>query len=72
MTVFSRLLNLQKHHSAKITEKGKVVFFENLLGEIIGNITDFPSHLSLHEQGLFSIGYYHQRQAFFAKTEDKE
>ena len=72
VTVFSRLLNLQKHHSAKITEKGKVVFFENLLGEIIGNITDFPSHLSLHEQGLFSIGYYHQRQAFFAKTEDKE
>ena len=72
VTVFSRLLNLQKHHSAKIAERGKVIFFENLLGEIIGNITDFPSHLSLHEQGLFSIGYYHQRQAFFAKTEEKE
>ena len=72
VTVFSRLINLQMHHIAKIENRGKVIFFENLLGEILDNVKDYPSHLSLHEQGLFSIGYYHQRQAFFAKTEDKE
>ena len=27
----------------------------------------FPGHLTLEEQGLFAIGYYHQRQAFFTK-----
>jgi CRISPR-associated protein Csd1 len=59
------LLRLKNHHLAKLENKGRVVNFERLLGEIMGKLQDFPAHLDLHEQGRFAIGYYHQRQAFF-------
>lgn len=65
VTVFANLLRLKNHHLAKLDNKGRVVNFERLLGEIMNNLTDFPAHLSLHEQGLFAIGYYHQRQDFY-------
>ncbi|KUO96480.1 type I-C CRISPR-associated protein Cas8c/Csd1 [Ferroacidibacillus organovorans] len=65
VTVFPNLLRLKVHHIAKLDHKGRVVEFERLLGEIMGNLKDFPSHLDIHQQGLFAIGYYHQRQAFF-------
>ena len=65
VTVFTNLLRLKNHHLAKLDSKGRVIYFERLLGEIIGNLIDFPAHLDLHEQGRFAIGYYHQRQAFF-------
>jgi len=69
VTVFTNLLRLKNHHLAKLENRGRVVNFEQLLGEIMGNLTDFPAHLSLFEQGLFAIGYYHQRQDFFTKKE---
>ena len=69
VTVFTNLLRLKNHHLAKLGNKGRVVYFERLLGEIISNFNDFPAHLDLHEQGLFAIGYYHQRQVFFTKKE---
>jgi CRISPR-associated protein Csd1 len=68
VTVFANLLRLKNHHLAKIENKGRVINFERLLGEIMGKITDFPAHLNLHEQGRFAIGYYHQRQAFFTTS----
>ena len=70
VTVFTNLLRLKNHHLAKLENKGRVVNFERLLGEIMSNVGDFPAHLTLHEQGRFAIGYYHQRQAFFTKNED--
>ncbi|NLM46103.1 MAG: type I-C CRISPR-associated protein Cas8c/Csd1 [Firmicutes bacterium] len=72
VTVFANLLRLKNHHLAKIDNKGRVVKFEQLLGEIMSNLTDFPSHLDLHEQGRFAVGYYHQRQAFFTSKEGNE
>lgn len=74
VTVFTNLLRLKNHHLAKLDNKGRVINFERLLGEIMSHLNDFPSHLDLHEQGRFAIGYYHQRQEFFSsnkgKTED--
>ncbi|MGE5558348.1 MAG: type I-C CRISPR-associated protein Cas8c/Csd1 [Bacillota bacterium] len=64
VTVFTILLRLKNHHLAKLENKGRAIYFEQLLGEIINNLKDFPAHLDLHEQGRFAIGYYHQRQAF--------
>ncbi|MDD4431636.1 MAG: type I-C CRISPR-associated protein Cas8c/Csd1 [Bacteroidales bacterium] len=68
--VYPNLLRLKNHHLAKIDNKAKVIYFEKLLGAIINELSDFPAHLNLHEQGLFAIGYYHQRQAFFEKKTD--
>lgn len=72
VTVFANLLRLKNHHLAKMESKGRVIFFERLLGEIIGKLEDFPSHLNIHDQGRFAIGYYHQRQQFFGKKETAE
>jgi CRISPR-associated protein Csd1 len=70
VAVFSNLMKLKNHHLAKIEKRGLVVYFEKLIGEIMGGISDFPAHLSLSDQGRFAIGYYHQRQAFFEKRAD--
>jgi len=69
--VFPQLLNLKNHHISKIDNPGKAVFFEKLVGGIMDQIesTGFKAHLTLDEQGLFAIGYYHQRQDFFKGKE---
>lgn len=69
VTVFSTLLKLKNHHLAKLDNKGEAVNYEKLLGQIVDGIADFPAHLDLQNQGRFAIGYYHQRQAFFTKSE---
>lgn len=71
VTVFANLLRLKNHHLAKIEAKGRVVFFESLLGEIIGKLSFFPPHLDMNEQGKFAIGYYHQWQSFFVKKSEE-
>ncbi|PIQ09932.1 MAG: type I-C CRISPR-associated protein Cas8c/Csd1 [Hydrogenophilales bacterium CG_4_9_14_3_um_filter_59_35] len=68
VTVFSNLMKLKNHHLAKL-EEGRKRYFEKLIGQIMSDINDFPAHLSLADQGRFAIGYYHQRQAFFTKSE---
>lgn len=66
-SVFPRLLKLHSHHLRKLESEGLRVFREKLVGEIFGRIRSFPAHLPLEKQGLFYIGYYHQRQDFFTK-----
>jgi CRISPR-associated protein Csd1 len=69
-SVFPTLMRLKNHHLSKLKEdKGIVIYFERLLGEIVGEINDFQSQLNLQDQGRFAIGYYHQRQDFFTKQE---
>ena len=67
VAVFTTLLRLKNHHLAKLTNRGRGVNFERLLGEIMSGLDDFPKHLSLQDQGRFALGYYHQRQDFFSK-----
>lgn len=72
-TVFSTILNLSSHHIEKLNA-GKQVFFEKLKQEIIAKLDSdgFPAHLDLQDQGRFFVGYYHQRQDFFAGKENNE
>ncbi|WP_290766209.1 type I-C CRISPR-associated protein Cas8c/Csd1 [Aquabacterium sp.] len=72
VAVFTTLLRLKNHHIAKIGNKGRAFNLEKLMGEIVDGIGDFPSHMPLQEQGRFALGYYHQRQAFFTKTETEQ
>lgn len=67
VAVFTTLMRLKNHHLAKVGAKGRAVQFEKLIAEIMGGIDNFPGHLNLADQGLFAIGYYHQRQDFFTK-----
>lgn len=68
VAVFATLLRLKNHHLGKLNA-GRAVQMERLIGEILGGLTDFPGNLALPEQGRFALGYYHQRQAFFTKTD---
>jgi CRISPR-associated protein Csd1 len=72
-SVFPILLRMKNHHLGKL-EKGREIYFEKLLGEVISAVPadGFPAQLSLPDQGRFAIGYYHQRQAFFTKSEEPE
>jgi len=71
-SVFPRLLSLHQHHMNKIENPGRRVNLEKLIGEICSHISRFPAHLPLEKQGLFQIGYYHQRQDFFTKKTETE
>jgi CRISPR-associated protein Csd1 len=67
VAVFTTLLRLKNHHLGKL-KPGRAVQMEKLIGEIVAGLDDFPRQLALPEQGRFALGYYHQRQAFFAKA----
>lgn len=68
VAVFTTLLRLKNHHLGKLP-KGRSVQMEKLIGEIMGGLDDFPRILTLSDQGRFALGYYHQRQVFFTKTD---
>ena len=73
--IFAKLMQLSQHHLKKVgnTNKGAQVNLNKLTGEIMDGICgEFPATLSLHEQGKFIIGYYHQRQDFYKKSTAKE
>lgn len=68
-SVFPTLLRLKNAHLKKL-QPGQETRFEKLVGEICGSLeqpvlADFPRQLDLHAQGLFALGYYHQRQSLF-------
>ncbi|MCE9674101.1 type I-C CRISPR-associated protein Cas8c/Csd1 [Myxococcus stipitatus] len=72
VTVFPRLLQLSVHHASKADSGARL---ERQKGEVMALLppkAPFPSVLTLEEQGLFAVGYYHQREAFFAKRAPSE
>ena len=72
--VFPRLVQLNLHHmrTLKRDRFGLSISRDKLVNEILWDVDGelpFPSHLTMPDQGRFAVGYYHQRQAFFVKTE---
>ncbi|MGH7295002.1 MAG: type I-C CRISPR-associated protein Cas8c/Csd1, partial [Polyangiaceae bacterium] len=72
--VFGRLLSLSMHHASKSKDDGLGVLAERAKSEIMNMLPAerFPRTLRLDEQGLFAVGYYHQRAAFFTKRKTDE
>jgi len=62
--VFPILLRLAQHHISK-SKYGD--FRDQEMQEILTEVYDFPRNLDLHHQGIFILGYYHQKQKFFAQ-----
>ena len=62
--VFPRLLKLSIHHAGKADSSG---WLEKIKGQVMNALPParFPGTLSLEDQGLFAVGYYHQREWFF-------
>jgi len=70
--VFGRLITQSMHHASKARDDGLGVLAERAKSEVMDKLPPerFPRTLSLDEQGLFAVGYYHQRAAFFRKREE--
>ena len=69
--VFHLLLKNQTNHIAKLRKdperKGRAVYLDRMTQDIISLFDDYPKTQSPEQQGLFMIGYYHQRKDFFTK-----
>ena len=73
-SVFPILLRLKNSHIKKLERErgaGTKIYYENLVGNLMDNLNDFPHRLTLEEQGKFMFGYYHQTQKKYRKKEDK-
>lgn len=64
-TVFGKLMSDSQAHLGKLrrTRPGAHAALEARLEEVLAGIDAFPKTLTLAQQGLFSLGYYHQRAA---------
>lgn len=71
---FGRLMKLSQNHLSKLKgeKPGMAVILDKELGELVSKISVFPVIFSLEEQGQFAIGYYHQKQKQFSRSELKE
>jgi CRISPR-associated protein Csd1 len=73
--VFPLLDKGSKSHLAKIGKerRGYQIVLDRQVAEIMEAMSPgddpFPAHLPDRQQGLFALGYYHQRNNFFVKTD---
>lgn len=68
-SVFPQLIKLAQNHISKLDYGVK---YDQLLEKIISRFQVFPKTLNLNEQGEFILGYYHQREDFYKKTNDNK
>lgn len=80
-SIFPMLLKLKNSHMKKISRKniGSEIRFERDLGKIQDHIPvsddqtiAYPKRLSLEEQGMFILGYYHQTQKRYERKTEEE
>lgn len=67
-TVFPSLIRLSQHHFAKIDN---AKWLDIKMSEVLDKLESFPSHLDMDEQGVFILGYYHQRQDFLKESKHR-
>lgn len=69
-SVFPTLLRLSHHHTTKAEYGARL---DRQIQDLLDLLPaePFPARLSLDEQGIFILGYYHQRADFYVKKEDR-
>ncbi len=73
--IFPQMLKLANSHLRVLARenKGLQVVKEKELTELVGRIhSNLPARLSLEDQGIFMIGYYHQVQKRYEKKDKQE
>lgn len=73
-SVFPNLLKLSAHHLRKL-ETARKIYFEKQLTDLMSKLSPSTKNspiLTLEEQGIFILGYYHQKQERYKKKESKE
>lgn len=64
-TAFPSLMRGARAHLSKLRKNapGTCNALELRIEDITSNLSDFPKILTMHNQGFFALGYYHQRAA---------
>ncbi len=72
-SVFGVLLRRARAHLEKLRKekKGAHIALDARLREVAQQLTSFPKALTWEEQGLFSLGYYHQRAEDFRAAKER-
>jgi CRISPR-associated protein Csd1 len=72
-SVFGRLMRGLQQHLGKLErdEPGTYAALQAQLEEILSRLDRFPKTLTLEEQGLFALGYYHQRAEDRARARER-
>lgn len=65
--VFPRIIRMNNYHLSKLGEEkpGLQVVRKKQIGEIASMLHEFPTHLSIEQQAMFALGFYHQTQSFY-------
>ena len=69
--VFRRLLSTGEPYISKLKRQRGAAYrvIEPHLATTLGGLEEFPIRLTLNEQGLFALGYYHQRADLIGEIE---
>ena len=69
--VFPVLIRLAQAHLKKM-DGGLSAYMNRQLQALMGMLDEaYPGRLNLSDQGIFQLGYYHQRQKRYEKKEEK-
>ena len=66
--VFGRLMNGRIAHLAKLRKKKGDKWLADLIDETVDAVETVPARLSPEEQGMFHLGYCHQRRDFWRSS----
>ena len=70
--VLPMLLKNSANHIAKLRKdsdkRGRAIYLDRMIQDINCELNNYPKTQNAEEQGLFMIGYYHQRKDFFTKN----
>lgn len=72
-SVFGRLLRGAQPHLSKLERDRRPtgLAIQKRLEEVLSHLAAFPKTLNLQEQGLFALGYYHQRAASRSQARER-
>lgn len=68
--IFGRLAKLSNYHLNKLEDNVKIYWCKKLQ-EVSSNIPYFPKTLNIEDQGMFALGYYHQKNDNYMSKKDK-
>lgn len=65
--IFPILLNLAQKHLKKMDERYEIYYSKQISALTEKIVDSYPKHMTLEDQGIFQLGYYHQTQKRFEK-----
>lgn len=70
-SVFPKLAKLAQNHMRKLSE-GTEVYYNKLIGNITDGLSgEFPSTLTLDDQGRFIVGYYQMNKKLYTSNKSE-